>query len=467
MRSEEEYSGRSSILVEMKRIGVLLFLLSVCLVGVAGNVTVSGRVNRTQAMVRLLVCDDLLNMHEVEIAQTTSDEQGFFLIEGEVNQILPARIMVGLESVDLFVRPGASYEVSITIPEVDPSVSYFERSTPTLRIKTATDQGIYRQIIVSEQIINSYVLDYFDQLYRRRQYRYLDSIKETIQAELDVRDDYVKQQNTYKIASIQMAVNADGGKKVIAELYDNQPVLYHCPAYMELFKDLFSNWFYRPSYDLDAFQESFRSNTESFRKVVYADPFMERNPRLAEMILVYNLRTMYYEQPKTRKAVRVHLKSMRDHSSYSETKTMVDHLFAEFDRFATGAPAPDFELPSANGEVVKLSDFKDQMVVLQFVEGSSATVDHQFEALADLHHQWQDSVQIITISTKDQMEQHKKRFEDHRYDWPLLNLGNEILLLERYEVRTFPEYFIILPGTKIGMAPVSEKTLGEHVTRLF
>ena len=107
------------------------------------------------------------------------------------------------------------------------------------------------------------------------------------------------------------------------------------------------------------------------------------------------------------------------------------------------------------------------MVVLQFVEGSSATVDHQFEDLADLHHQWQDSVQLITITTKDQLEQHKKRFEDHHYNWPLLNLGNDILLLERYEVRTFPEYFIILPGTKIGLAPASEKTLGENVTKLL
>ena len=439
----------------MKKIGFLFFVLLGCLSAIASNVTVSGRVNRTHALVRLLACDDLLNMHEVEIAQTASDDQGFFLLEGPVNQILPARIVVGLESVDIFLRPGASYEVTITIPDADPAVSYFERPTPSMRIKTASDQGLYRQIILSEQIINSYVLDYFDQLYRRRQYRYLDSIKETIRTELDVRDEYVKFQNTYKIASIQMAVNADGGKKVIAELYDGKPVLYHCPSYMELFKDLFANWFYRPTYDIAGFQEAFWSSTEAFRRFMNADPFMERNPRLAEMILLYNLRTLYHEQPKVRKAVKTHLKSIRDKSTFAETKTMVDHMLEDFDRFALGAPAADFELSSVSGEKVKLSDYNDRVVVLQFVEGGSATVDHQFEALADLHHQWQDSVQLITISTKDQMQRHQKRFEDHRYDWPLLNLGNEILLLERYEVHTFPEYFIILPGTKIGMAPAS------------
>jgi hypothetical protein len=114
---------------------------------------------------------------------------------------------------------------------------------------------------------------------------------------------------------------------------------------------------------------------------------------------------------------------------------------------------------------VKLSDYKKSIVLLQFVDGSSYTVDHQFETLADLHQQWQDSVQIITVSTKDQLANHRRRFEEHHYDWPLLNLGNDILLLERYEVHTFPEYFIIMPDTKIGVAPAPspDQTLKEYI----
>ena len=46
---------------------------------------------------------------------------------------------------------------------------------------------------------------------------------------------------------------------------------------------------------------------------------------------------------------------------------------------------------------------------------------------------------------------------------------NDILLLERYEVRTFPEYFLILPGTKIGLAPAPnpDRSLRENVTKLL
>ncbi|MBP5573326.1 MAG: redoxin domain-containing protein [Bacteroidales bacterium] len=426
----------------LKVLGLFFLLLPLCLQG--GPVTVTGRVNRAEALVRLLVIDDLLTMHETEVARTTSDAQGFFLLEGAVDQVTPACLAVELERVDWVVTPGASYEVTVTLPEVDPSKSYFERPLPTLRIKTASDNGLCRQLIVSDQITNSYVLDYFDALYLRRQYRYLDSIKAALQANLGEGVPYVRQYNDYRIASVQMAVNADGGKKVINEYFDGKPVLYRCQSYMDLFKDLFKN------------------NT-------LEDGFLQRNPRLAELIKLYRLRNYYNEEPRARKAVREQLQRLRAKTQFAETRQGVDHVLAEFDRFATGASAPDFALKDVTGATVKLSDFKDQMVVLQFVEGGSATVEHQFETLADLHRQWQDSVQLVTVCTKDQMAACRKRFEEHRYDWPLLNLGNDLLLLERYEVRTFPEYFIILPGTKIGMAPAPspDQTLDKHVTHLY
>lgn len=423
----------------MRRLSLIL-LIFLALWLPAQNVTVTGRVNRPKALVRLMVCDDLLNMHETCIAETTADDKGYFILEGETAQTTPASIYVGLEGADFVVVPGATYEVSVVVPEIDPSLSYFERPLPTLRIKTATDKGVYRQIVISQDIVDDYVLNYFDQLFRRRQYRYLDSIRTAIDAELHVVDDYVIQCNAYKIASVQMAVNADGGKKVIEEYYDGKPVLYHCQPYMDLFKDLFKNY---------------EMNVE----------FAKRNPELTDLINIYQLRGLYHEDFQSRQWVREQLQSIARQSKSSEIKCIVTNTLARFDKFLQGAPALDFELNDVTGNAVKLSDFGDKVVVLQFVEGSSRLVDHQFEVLADLHRQWQDSVQLVTVSTKDQLASHRKRFEEHRYDWPLLNLGNDILLLEQYEVRTFPEYFIINKGTKIGMAPAPspDQTLKEYV----
>ena len=427
----------------MKRLLIILLWLSPLLV-MAQNVTVTGRVNRPDALVRLMVVDDLLNMHETLIAETMADDKGFFIMEGEVAQTMPASIYVGLESVDFVVSPEASYDVQITIPDADPSLSYFERPLPTMRVKTATDKGVCRQLAVSQEIIDDMVLYYFDELFRRRQYRYLDTIRAAIDAELTITDAYVLQCNTYKMASIQMALNADGGKKVILDFYDGKPVLYHSQSYMDLFKDLFKN------YEL-------------------TDEFVAHNPELADLVNIYQLRSLYYEDFQSRDWVKAQLQSIGKQSKSKATKSLVVNTIGRFDRFAQGADAPDFELQAAEGNLVKLSDYKNSMVLLQFVDGTSKTVDHQFETMCSLHQQWQDSVQLITVSTKDQFASYRKRFEEHRYDWPLLNLGNDVLLLERYEVKTFPEYFLILPDTKIGVAPAPalDRALEKTVRKLY
>lgn len=418
-----------------------LFLLLPILTVAGNDVTITGRVNKPHALMRLMVYDDLLNMHETVVAESVADNKGFFSLEGQIDKTVPAAIHVELESVDLVLTPGAAYEVSITMPDIDPSLSYFERPQPALRVKKASDHGLYRQLVVSEMIIDDYVLNYFDQLYQRRQYRYLDSIRAAIDGEFDAIDPYVQQSNTYKIASVQMAVNADGGQKVIKEYFDGKPVLYDCLAYMELFKDLFKN-------------------------CEMSDDFWKRNPQLAELVTIYQLRGAYYsELPRLRGGIRKKIQTVKDKTKSVEIKLMVTNMLNRFDRFAPGASAVDFALNDMDGRTVKLSDYKDKVVVLQFVEGTSRTVEHQFEVLADLHRQWQDRVQLITITTKDQVASHRRRFEEKHYDWPLLNLGNDILLLEQYEVRTFPEYFIINKGTKIGMAPAPspDQTLDEYV----
>lgn len=423
----------------------LLFVLFLSpLFVLAQNVTITGRVNRPEALVRLMVYDDLLNMHETLAAQTTADDRGFFILEGQVEKTMPAAIFLGLESADMVIVPGASYEVSIVVPEVAPNASYFERESPTLRVKTATDKGVYRQIVISQEIIDYYVLNYFNELFRRRQYHYLDSIRAAIDDELHVTDPYVLQYDAYRIAAVQMAVNADGGKKVIDEYFDGKPVLYECQSYLDLFKDLFKTF-------------------------TVTEEFASRNPDLADLVNIYQLRGLYYEDYQSRQWVRGQLRSIGKKSKSQMTKAIVANTLARFDRLARDSEAPGFELQSGDNTLVKLSDYKDSMVVLQFVDGSSYTVDHQFEVLDELHHQWQDSVQLITVSTKDQLASHRRRFEEHHYDWPLLNLGNDILLLERYEVRTFPEYFIILPGTKIGMAPAAspEQVLKDQVGKLL
>jgi hypothetical protein len=121
------------------------------------------------------------------------------------------------------------------------------------------------------------------------------------------------------------------------------------------------------------------------------------------------------------------------------------------------------------GSRPKLADFKENMLLVQFVNKVSAMTDYQFELLKDFSNQWQDTIQIVTIATKESFDDFEKLFEEKNYKWKLLNLENEILLLEKYQIKTYPDYVIIGTNGKIGMspAPSPEQYLDFHVRRLY
>jgi peroxiredoxin len=454
----------------MKRNIITLVFALLALVASAQNVTLTGRTNQTNALMRLFVYEDLINETGLLIDQSRSDKQGNFILEGTLNQILPARIYIGLEYVDLILSPNATYDIDIIIPEQKENVSYFEKELPTLRVKRASDQGLYRQVIYSEEIINSYLIEHFNQIYRGRQLRYIDSIQNTINKEVpDIKSDYVKAHNRYKIASVRLGISTDGGKKIIKDYYDGQPVLYTQNAYMDLFKELFDGYFNSAAYDSHQLNQAFTAGSAAFKTYLDTDPFMARNPRLSELITIFNLQKLCYGDRNTKSLAQEHLNHIKEHTKYAEHRTIIGNFFTRYNRLAAGSDAPKFTLKDSEGKSVSLSDYKNGLVLLQFVDGVSPFIERQYAELRSLHHQWQDSVQILTIVPHDKMEPVKRYFEEKRQDWPLLDLGDNILLLEAYNIRTFPEYILINRNNKIGEAPAPspERYLDEKVRWMY
>ena len=420
----------------------------------AQNVILTGRSNQKEALMRLFVYEDLLTEKGTQIAENQTDDKGNFILEGSLKQVLPARIYIGLEYVDLVLTPNATYDIEVIVPEQKENVSYFEKELPTLRVKRASDKGLYRQMVLSEEIINGYLIEHFNRIYRGRQVRYIDSIENAIRRELpDIKSDYMNNHIQYKIASIRLGISTDGGKKAVADYFDGKPVLYTQSAYMDLFKELFDNYFTKPPYELHDLNDAFVSGPDTFRKYLDTNPFMARNPQLAELITMFNLQKLCSSDPQTRKLATDHLNYIKSHTKHNEHKTLVSNFFEKLNRLAPDTAATGFMLKDSDGNDVSLSDYKNSLVLLQFVDGQSPVSERQFAELRNLHHRWQDTVQILTIATRDKMELYKKQFEEKQYGWPLLNLGSNMLLLEAYNVRTFPEYILIKPGTRIGAAP--------------
>ena len=424
----------------------------------------------SESIVRLMTFNDMLTFEQTTIFETKSDDKGNFTIEANINEITLAQIAIDLERVDILLKPNSTYEIEIIIPEQEDNISYFERQTPTLRIINANDDELYYQYHMSEMIIDDFILKNFNQLYKGRKIALLDSLDIEIRRNLgNLKSDYVKDNIRYRKAAIQMVINNDNGKKVINQHFNKQDILYSQQAYMDLFQEIFANYLSSTHFNPSELRDLLYSNHDTFLKYIKEkDVFLADNNNLAELIIAWDLKRLYYEWNEDRKHVLKQLNAISQTTKSLNNKAIVNDILKQINRLSFNTDAPTFSLKNKDGDIIESTDFSDGLVLLQFVNQISPMTDHQFKTLQEFSQQWNDTIQIVTIATKECFDDFKQMFDNKSYKWDLLNLGEDILILEKYQIRTFPDYIILGKNNKIGMAPAPapDQYLEFHVRRL-
>lgn len=390
------------------------------------NVKIVGVTNRPNTLVRLMSCADKLTYFETQLAETQSDKDGKFAFETTINEITPVDIIVGLDHVDMIVCPNGNYDVEIKVNDHAENKSFFEKEPPEMYINSIDDGGFYAQYLAVEEIVEVFLYDNAYDIIQKRNLKLLDELDNQIITSVgDVKFKFISDFVKYRKASIIMAVNK---QKVLKEYFDNQEVLYSQNAYM------------------DVFQELFKTDTPD------AD-FLSRNPQLAELINLNNIRKCFFSNVYDKKYALKALGDIKKSTKYVKNKEVADHIVAQMNDMTYNSKAPDFNLKDNLGKVVQLSDYQDNMVLLQFVDRYSPLNEHEFSVLNELQKQWNDTIQVLTIATKASFDEYVQLFEKQGYKWPVLNLDFNIVLLEKYHIVMFPSYVILKKKGRVGMAP--------------
>ena len=347
----------------------------------------------------------MFTYEQTKVAETQSDDNGKFTLKADIKEITPAQIAVNLERVDVILSPDGQYDFEIIIPE-NKEVSYFEKEQPNLRINKINDGNVYSQYIAVQSFIDDYLYNYFNMIYRNRNLSLLDTLDIQLGKNIGkIENDYIKDCIKYRKASVVMSVNA---KKAISEYFDNQDVLYLQLAYMDVLHDL-------------------------LKTDIKDTDFLSRNPQLAELIRMNNIRKSFFSNVYDKKTALKALDDIKKSSKYQKNKVVATNIEKQMNDLTYNAEAPAFELKDKDGNMVKLSDYQDDMVLLQFVDKVSPLSNHEFEVLNNLQKQWNDTIKVVTIATKESFDEYVQIFDKQGYKWQLLNLNFNILLLEDYQ----------------------------------
>jgi len=436
----------------------------------AQNLRIVGKTNKPNALVRLMTYNELFTNEQTTIEETHSDFSGNFYFNTIIQHDTPAQIAVNLDRVDVVLRPGSSYNLEIFVNDRKEEQSYFEQEPPSLSINSAKDNDMSRQLIVAESMINDFVYENIDEICRAKKSYLIDTLANQINRSMgDKKNDFTESYIRYKLAALRMAASPGNTSKHISQYFDNQPVLYLQSSYVDLFNEMFDGYFESRNFSYRGLMDALYSGYDGFWNYIKKDDFLSRNPQLAELIVLKYLNQLYYGNSELRWLAFDFINRLKNVSEFPQNKAVTANMMTRIRKLAYDTEAPAFSLKDKNGDTVNLSDYQDGMVLLQFVDRVSEMTDYEFSKLNELQMQWNDTIFVVTIATKEAFDGFVKLFENQKYNWQLLNLGDDILLLEKYNIRTYPDYVILKSKGRIGMAPAAapDRYLDYHVRRIY
>ena len=453
----------------MRKLFILIGFFVVINPVLSERIRLSGKTNMPASLIRVLISEDLISGKLLTAAQTITDFKGSFEIEFEAKFPVYAIIKAGLYETSLLLNPGGNYTIQL-IRSNPNYTSFYDASPLELTMLSVNDNSIHHTIESINLIYNTFILEHFQSIYRLKQTKYLDSLKTVIHKQnFDTTNQFIKNYIFYKLASLEPVLKSMTTSQVYQKYFHNKAILYNNPEYISLFKEYFSNYFIKSRTTGPVkFFEAVEAGDAVLQNLLQSDPLIGNNKAFAELILLYQLQSIFHQKALTPYSVENRLKTIASNSVYKTHQKIAQNILSMQNRFVYGAPAPAFRLRDNSDSLINPKS-EHHYVILNFLKENCPVCEQSLRDLNSVSDKFPGQLRIISIATKESFRYYVDLFQKNKFYWSLVNLENELELLESYNIRVFPENIILLPKAKIGMiaAPTQSDLLENHLRMFF
>ncbi|MEZ5199332.1 MAG: hypothetical protein R2764_23995 [Bacteroidales bacterium] len=144
----------------------------------------------------------------------------------------------------LFMEPGGSYELGFdTVKLTDEYRPYYQKEELLCTRFWEPEPGLNMLIASFDNQYNQFILDNFDNIYRRRNKTAINDFKAATNQQFDtIENSYFKNYTAYKIASVELAATSFEKGKLFDEYIRKVPVQYNNTEYMYFVNQYFEQY---------------------------------------------------------------------------------------------------------------------------------------------------------------------------------------------------------------------------------
>ncbi len=431
--------------------------------------------------IRLMAWDDLVSYRPVEVHSVVVGEEGHFRMHADVEEATLMFFRYRHGRSFFYLDPGQHYEIDFVVASREDSSE--ARSLHPMH------QGL--EVSIREpsgkQDIN-YWIDKMDNMVadhleahvmNRPRANHRPSLAEFGKVAdsvfYDVHHPFVNAYKSYYLAYLESSLNTRSLHDLIQDHIHDKAVLYAHPMYMDFFSSLFDNYVFAGSrfitrqdlHDAVNRQACYYALMDTLAK----DTILS-DERLRELVMIQSLQAMLsisaYANDKVFEVLGYAARAGR----YAEHRNMAANILHQQKKLKPGYPAPDVVLKDQDGNVVfDLAEKKGDYVYLFFWAGWCPVSMSEAGPMADIAMRYADRLAAVGIMVD--ATEHALPFAGHDGEsampFSIYHYGGNYRLLDRFNIRSIPQYMLIDPdGHIVGYPfPAPSAGAGDRLRRII
>ncbi|MDD3860651.1 MAG: TlpA disulfide reductase family protein [Bacteroidales bacterium] len=390
------------------------------------------------------------------------DSEGNFDTKFEIEEITYVFGEFGVYHAYFYAEPGGEYE--ILLPEFDEKDEkdifnpFFEPEAVHLGIKDMNNTDLNYLIIDFDYYYFRYLdLNYLD-IYSGGLSSDVDTFINNIELHYkDIDNQYFNEYKKYRIAALKnIATQKQYEKALVYAYFTKSPVLYDNPAYMDLFNNIYADYFdeYLTGKNGATLYAiiNYGHSINRLKKLLNQN-FELKGPQFRELVILKGLNDSFANKNMAWLPLLLTLDSVYLSTKYPIHKKIAQNIADNSLSLARGTIAPPFELPDTAGNIKELYDFRGKYVYLHFANTKTYTSQTEFGLIKNLYERYKGICIFITILTDDDKEAANKFIRDNELHWQFLFTEINSKVISSYNVVTYPTYYLIDADGTLLMSP--------------
>ncbi len=397
-----------------------------------------------------------------ELGRCIVDENGDFLIRFHSGNTIQVFADLGKYWGYLFTEPGKEYTIKLP-PRADKTTAdqlnpYFRQEAIHLGVLSPGLKGLNANIQRFDAVYTPLFRKYAFGAYIQKQFNDLDSALQVLNESF--RRDSNPFFRCYVQYKCELLKRMSLGKRTLNAFPSanySTAVLYNNPAFSDWLQQVYNNYFQYLNrldpvqYPLHEAINVKRSYTMLLELVRKADTFP--NDTVAEMILMKGLYDGYFSGEFYDMAILELLDSLIQNSPHKDHVLMAEKIKQRLTRLRIGNIPPDFMLPSFDDDTLTRNDLKGKYIYLNFSTPVSYLCRNHLTMLKSLQEKYEEVLEVITISVDEDTSRMKDLIQEMDLSWEFLYSRFESKILEDYDVRAYPTYYLLDPGGRLLLSP--------------